>query len=114
MRLTLTRRSASVELRFVAAQGAPAEHAAEPFDAIAERDASAVDRKRKEPLLVLALPHLQHVEAAPKLRLDLDVSEEEDVVEDEGEPAQVSAAAEGRHLVREDRGAARRADEPSE
>src|SRR5579862_9462153 len=96
-------RSSAAKLEsFVPAERAPAEHAAQPFDSIAERDPVRIDSEFEEAFFVIALPHLEHVEAAPELGLDLDVSEEEDVVEDEREAAEVGALAKCGHLVRED------------
>src|SRR3954451_16423218 len=90
------------ESRTVAAECAPAEHSGQAFDPVAEADAVGVDPEREQSLLVFALAHLQNVEAASELGLDLDVPEEEHVVEDEGEAAEVCAAAERGHFVRED------------
>ena len=61
-----------------------------------------------------ALAHLQHAQSAPQARLDLDVAHEEHVVEDEREAAEIVAAAERGHLVREDRRPAGGAHEAAE
>src|SRR5690348_8007001 len=85
--------------RRVDAQRTPAEHSAQSCDSLAEGDPVRADPERDQAFFVVALPHLEDVEPPSKLGLDLDVPEEEDVVEDEREPAEVCALAERSHLV---------------
>src|SRR5581483_6179285 len=87
------------------AERAPAEHAAHVGDPVAERDPAIVDREADEPLVVVALSHLEDAQPARELGLELEVAQEEDVAEEEREAAEAAALTERGDLVREDRGA---------
>jgi hypothetical protein len=63
---------------------------------------------------VFALSHLGDVEGAREPRFDLDAAEQQDVVEQEGEPAEIGALGESGDLVGEEGGAAGGADEAAE